>query len=831
MKKLSSYFLILVFLSSCSTIKYVPENELLLTKNTIYVDSVKSSKNTVSDLLLQRPNARALGLPLSLYFYNLGNPDGSKDIAEWEKNHPKWYHSFESLFSKKQSIAVANTFMNFNNWFLENGEAPVVIKDKKIQRTKQNLVNYYFTEGYFKAKVSSKKDTLKYKKGAVNYYISKGKPSFLDSIFTNIKSPTLDSIYKENASENFLTKGAQYKNENFIKETERIIKLFRNKGIYHFNENNILFDNDTLGNYEKTNVEIAISDRLIEKGGNYTSKPFKIQKIKKINIFTDYLYKLRNDPFKDSIKYNGVNYYAYNKLKYNPKYLSQSIFIQPNQLYTDSLRNLTRNHIRGLKNFKTTSIRYEELNDNELEANIYLTPIEKYTVGLETELARSNIRTFDVSAKFSITNRNTFKGAETFKLSVSGSYFNAASGFGWEVGSNISLEVPRFMAPFGLQKLVPKRMYPKTIFYTGISIQKNIALDKQNISLGIDYKWQYNKKRSIQLELLNAQYIRNLNVNNYFNIYNSEYSDLATVNEVYTSINTNAPTLEENSQNQDISTIVSVMSTIASDSNFQASNPTEYQNNINILNRYNIITSDFLIPVIAYNYTFNNQENLKDADFSYFKVRVANSGNIMGLLSNISNAKDQKTVFKLPLAQYFKTDLEYKKFWSIGETSVLAHRSFLGAIIRYNNSDIPFSKSYFAGGSNDIRAWKTYDLGPGSRPQALEYNIGSLKFLSSFEYRFNVVGSLKSALFVDVGNIWDITNSSFVDDASKFTGIKSLSDMAVAAGFGIRYDLKFLVARLDLGFKVREPYLNNSRWFQNANFTNAVYNIGINYPF
>ncbi len=827
MKKLSFYFLILVFLSSCSTIKYVSEDELLLTKNTIYVDSVKSSKSEVSDLLLQRPNAKALGLPLSLYFYNLGNPNGSKDVPEWKKNHPKTYNTFKKIFSEKQSISVANSFIGFNNWFLENGEAPVIIEDKKIKRTKQNLANYYFTEGYFRSKVSSKKDTLSEKKGAINYYITKGKPSFLDSIYTTIKSPVLDSIYKRNTAGSFLKKGKQYKNENFIKETDRIIQLFRNKGIYHFNENNILFDNDTLKEYTKTNVEIAISDRLIENNGEYTSKPFRVQKIKQINIFTDYLYKLRNNAFKDTMNYKGIDYFAYKKLKYNPKYLSQSVFLKPGQVYTDSLRNLTRNHIRGLKNFKTTSIRYTELNDDELEANIYLTPIEKYTLGLETELARSNIRTFDVSAKFSITNRNTFKGAENFKFSVSGSYFNSTSGLGWEVGSNISLEVPRFMAPFGLNKLVPKRMYPKTIFYTGISIQKNIALDKQNISLGIDYKWQYDKKRSIQLELINTQYIRNLNVDNYFSIYSSEYDELSEVVTAYDS----TYTLPDPNSSENVAEIVSYMNTISSDNSFEDSNPTEYQDNLNILNRYNIITSDFLIPVIAYNFTYNNQENNKDADFSYFKVRIANSGNIMGLLSNTTNSKGQKTAFKLPLAQYFKTDFEYKKFWSLSENSVLAHRSFIGAIVTYNNSDIPFSKSYFAGGSNDIRAWRTYDLGPGSRAQGLEYNIGSLKFLSSFEYRFNVVGSLKSALFVDIGNIWDITNSSLVDDASRFTGIKSLSDMAVGAGFGIRYDLKFLVARLDLGFKVREPYLTNSRWFQNTNFSNAVYNIGINYPF
>ena len=109
--------------------------------------------------------------------------------------------------------------------------------------------------------------------------------------------------------------------------------------------------------------------------------------------------------------------------------------------------------------------------------------------------------------------------------------------------------------------------------------------------------------------------------------------------------------------------------------------------------------------------------------------------------------------------------------------------------------------------------------------------MGSLKFLTSAEYRFNVVGKLKGALFVDAGNIWDITGSNFVDEAAKFKGLSSLQDIAVGSGFGARLDFNFLVVRLDVGFKTYEPYLKNEKWFQNYNFSNAVYNIGINYPF
>lgn len=820
MKKLSFYLLFLLFLGSCSSIKHVPKKEQLLTKNTIYVDSVKTSNDKIAELLLQRPNSRALGLPLPLYFYNLGNPNGSKDVAEWKKNHPRWYNMFKSVFSEKQSIGVAKTFIRLNDWFLNNGEAPVLIDKTKIKKIEKNLQVYYFTEGYFRAKVWSKRDTVAVKKGKLSYYILKGKPSFLDSITKNITSPVIDSLYITHQKKSFLKSGEQYKDRNFINEANRLIKLFRNNGVYHFAENNIEFDVDTL-NYQKPNVNIKISDRLVEKNGNYISKPFKIQTIKKINVFTDYSYELRNTTLNDTIKYNNITYFAHKKLRYNPKYLSQSLFIKPNQVYTDSLRVLTRTHLRRLKNFKTTSIRYRELNDNELEANIYLTPIEKYTLGGETELSRSNIRNFDVSAQFSILNRNTFKGAEIFKLAILGSYFNSNNGPGWEIGTNLSLEVPRFIAPFGINKSVPKRMFPVTRFSTGMNIQKNIALDKQNISVGIDYRWRFNKRKSIQLEVLNGQYIRNLNTENYFNIYRSEFNKLVDIARAY-NYTDNLESYNE---------IRRFMRTVALNGNFASTNSKAHQQNSNVLNRHNIITSDFLIPVIAYNFTYNSKDNLNDNTFSYFRIRIANSGNVLGFLTNEKNSLGKETLFNIPIAQYFKTDFEFKKFWDVGYNSVLAHRTFLGAIIPYNKSNIPFSKSYFAGGSNDIRAWKTYDLGPGRRSRGLEYNIGSFKFLTSLEYRFDLVGSLKSAIFIDAGNIWDISNSAFVEDDAKLNNFKSITDIAVGAGFGMRYDLKFLVVRLDLGFKAREPYLKNKRWFQNFNFGNVEYNIGINYPF
>jgi len=826
MKKLSFYIVLVVILISCNSVERIVQNEHLLTKNIIYIDSTKSTVKELNNYLIQKPNNKTLGFPISLYFYNRGNTNKPSTPSKWNKKHTISYGIIKNIFSEKQSIAYANTFIGFNNWFLKNGEAPVIINDVKIKRTVKNLQAYYMTNGYFKSTVTSKKNTpKKSKKGFVEYFITPRKPIFLDSIFTEISSPVIDSLYKETVSKSFLKSGDQYNDTNFRNEAKRLIKLYRNSGVYQFSENLVGFYGiDTARADYKTNVLLKIKDRFIDKDGVSIKKPLKIQTIKKVNIITDYTFTKKNQPYLDSISYNGITLHAYKKVRYNPKYLLQSVFVKPNEFYSDSLRNFTRTHLKSLKNFKSINISYKELNDDELEANIYLTPIEKYTLGLKTEFARSNIKKASISGEFSINNRNTFRGTELLKLAFSGSYFDSNNGAGWEVGTDISLEIPRFIAPFGLHKLVPKDMNPRTLFSVGTSLQKNVGLNRQNFTVFADYKWDFNKKKSIQLEIFNTQYIKNLNISDYFNVYRSEYEKLNDIASVKKGIN--------NYELEEINETLQFMREVAADNAFKTTNPIEYQNNANILNRYNILTSDFLIPTIAYTFTYNNQTNFKDTNFSFFRIRFANAGNVMGLLSKTKNANNVKTVFKIPIAQYFKLDLEYKRFWDIGNNAVFGIRSSLGVILPYEGSDVPFTKSYFVGGSNDLRAWQSYSLGPGKQNTGLEYNVGGLKFLTSAEYRFDIVGDFKGALFIDAGNIWDISKSSFVDNASKFSHLSSFQDIAIGTGFGLRYDLGFFVIRGDFGFKTYEPYLpKGQKWFSNYTFKQGVINVGINYPF
>ena len=834
MKKLSFYFLFFLFLSACNSTKHVAEDKHMLTQNYIYVDSVRNKSSELQKYILQKPNSRFLNLPFGLYFHNLGNHDKPKTPSEWGKENPNKYKFIKNIFSEKQSIAYANTFINLNNWFLSY-DSPVIVNENKVKRTADNLWAYYKNKGYFDSKVKETINRDSNKKATVDYHVTLGKPTLLDTIKVHIESPVLDSIYKASKTTSLLKKGAQYNDKVFRNEAKNVVKLFKNNGVYYFSEAALGFYVDSTRTDHKINVAFLIAkDRFKEVNNKYVKRDYKVHTIKEINVVTDYSYTQKGKVYQDTLQYKGINFLAHQKLKYNPKYLAQSIFFNPGDIYKDTLSNLTRNHLKSLKNFKSTNINFSPISgsNDALSMNIFLSPRDKYTLGFETELTHSNIREIGTSAKFSLTNRNAFKGAEILKFSFLGSYFNAQNGPGWEVGADASLEIPRFLAPFGLNKLVPKRMNPRTLFSLGSSFQKNIGLDRQTFTFLSDYRWQYNRKKTMQLEIFNTQYIQNLNVNRFFDIYSSEFRNLNTVAQNYDAINgTNFSPLSTDLNVQSTEALNFIREVEANNTGFQTTNPDDYDTVLNIQNRYNIVTSDFLIPIIAYSYTYNNQIDFKDNNFTFFKARVANSGNLLGLLSNNYNANGKKTLFKIPLAQYFKTDLEYKRFWDVGLNSVFGVRSFLGAIITYDNSDIPFTRSYFAGGSNDIRAWQTYELGPGSRNTGLEFNVGSFKFLTSAEYRFNLFGSLKGALFLDAGNIWDISRSKFIDDASKFSGLESLKEIAIGSGLGVRYDLNFFVLRFDVGFKTYEPYLEQGKWFKNFNFGSAVYNIGINYPF
>lgn len=263
---------------------------------------------------------------------------------------------------------------------------------------------------------------------------------------------------------------------------------------------------------------------------------------------------------------------------------------------------------------------------------------------------------------------------------------------------------------------------------------------------------------------------------------------------------------------------------------------TDLKSLLSIIERRYRLTENNLIFASSLTFTKTSQKDFWDKDFYSFKGKIESAGNTLSLFARISkqlqNQGGANTVFGVEYSQYIKTEFEFIKHWSLQKNTVFATRTFFGIAIPYGNAkSIPFSRSYFGGGSNDIRAWQSYSLGPGSSQSLLDFNEANMKITLSAELRYTIFGKLNGAIFADAGNIWNVQDNTSFDNA-KFNGIKSLKETALGTGFGFRYDFNFFVVRLDLGFKTYNPaFPENQRWMKEMRFDKSVLNIGINYPF
>ncbi|WAC01459.1 hypothetical protein N7U66_15750 [Lacinutrix neustonica] len=121
----------------------------------------------------------------------------------------------------------------------------------------------------------------------MNYNVTTGKPYIIDSISTKISTTIIDSLYKLSANKSFIELNRQYKSVDAVNERERITDHMRNSGVYHFSQDHIYLEYDTIGKTKKVKLEIQISDRQIRFEDTTLTEPFKIYKVKEVNIFTD----------------------------------------------------------------------------------------------------------------------------------------------------------------------------------------------------------------------------------------------------------------------------------------------------------------------------------------------------------------------------------------------------------------------------------------------------------------------------------------------------------------------------------------------------------------
>ncbi|RKS01533.1 BamA/TamA family outer membrane protein [Flavobacterium sp. 102] len=841
--KISLFILIGLIIFGCDSTKRVPDGKRLLTKNDIYVDDKKDNGEDITNQLYQKQNSSILGYRLRLNLYNLAKPKSDSLFKDKMIKNPKRYYRKAKWLSKKQVKRLGESFLysGLDDFLRKTGEAPVVLDTSSTRKSIRRLKSYYYNRGYFDVTAKYKIDSVDQKKVKLKYDINTGKPYIIDSISANISSKPLDSIYELRKRNSFIKTGQRYETSNFNEEKKRITEDFRNNGAFRFQQNYVNFDIDTIGKKHKPNVYLNIDDESIRTEDSITTKPFELYKISKVNIFTDHSPTNPNAAIQDSVTYNDINLYSVNKLKYRPKALTDGIFVTKGNYFSDFRTSVTSRYLSNLKVFNYPLIQYVEdpTQKNSLIANVYLTPRKKYTFGFSTDFTHSNIQDFGITGNTFLGIRNVFNGAETFEIGFRGNigsskdlanpnntFFNIS-----EIGVDAKLNFPRIFLPFKTDKIIPKTMIPYTTLSVGYSKQTNIGLDKQNFTSSLSYNWTPKRNTTFKFDLINIQFVKNLNPSNYFNIYKSSYN---TVNEIAQSYPTVNPAHFEDGNLRIEDGVLSFFDDVGD--GLVPVTLADAKSLLSIVERRARLIENNLIFASNVTFTKTSKKDLFDNEFYAIKAKVESAGNVLALIAKASeqlkNQNGANTFLDVEFSQYIKTEFEYIKHWDLSRKKVVAVKAFGGIAIPYGNSDdVPFSRSYFAGGTNDIRAWQSYSLGPGASGSFLDFNEANMKLTFSAEFRFNIFQKLNGALFTDVGNIWNVLDNTEEEDYI-FNGLKSLENIAVGTGFGFRYDFNFFIIRLDLGFKTYNPALEeNERWFREIRFNKSVLNIGINYPF
>ncbi len=823
---------IYLFISSCSTRIYENFEDPILVENVFEVNDSIVKRDPVSLLIQPSPINKFLGYPLGLAINNLAsqNPDEKFDV--WLKKNNR-ENRLKKLISQKQITQLKRYNKLFNNFLKGLGQEPIGLSDINYSDNVRRLKQFYNNIGYFDSEVNY--DTIiDNNQARVKYRVKTNDRYLLDSITVNIKSKDLDSLHRANIENSVLKKGEYFSINKLLLERDRIFSLFKNNGVYDFQQRSISYKVliDSTGAVKNIPIIINISNPSMDDN-------YEIKKIDQINVYVESLDELSNiESYTDSINYNGINIFSKGSLNYSPKSITEPIFFKKGDNYSEDNKLLTSRYFSNLGNFKYPRILMEK-KDSSLISSIYLLPRNRFSLGFDLDFTHSNIEDFGISFGTNLNIRNIFRGTENLSINLKNS-IGASRDIGipddsffnlFELGGNINLRIPRAILPINTEKIIQKDMNPITNIILGSTVQKNIGLDKQYYSGIYEVNWNPSILSKINFKLLDFEYVNNQNISNYFNVYRNSYDKLNYISSLYnidqSLINDNGDLTIPEGSDLFIDQVLNNQTSLSSSNDF-------YKDVNSILERKKRLTENNLIVGSSISINRNTQENFLDEDFSQLRIKLELVGNIFNevLRGNNLNSNGKVEISNILPSQYTKAEISYIKHLLLNKGDIIAFRAFSGVAIPYGNSDyIPFTRSYYAGGSNDNRAWKAYKLGPGSSNNINEFNEANFKIAFNLEYRSKISGKLNGAFFIDIGNIWNLSDN--VNDSSMtFDSFSDIGELAIGSGVGLRYDLNFFVLRLDTGFKTHNPAREKSeRWFNDFTLRKAVFNIGINYPF
>jgi len=788
--KIKLIFVLSLFTVSCSLQKSLLDEDLILEKTNIKINGNLIKKDSLSDLITFKENSKLLGIPFNAMISSSAKKNSDSIFDEWVSEQKK-QKKLNNIFSPKQVLQLKKYFKNFNDWKINNGEKISLIDSSEINRSLDNLNLYFQNIGYLDNSISYKVTKKPTKKAFVDFNIETGSRYYIGEINSKIESKIIDSIYKSNKSKSFIKENDFFKTKNFDLERNRLYTLFRNNGVYGFQINSISFSVkvDPSGNNYSLPVEIIID------GNNH--EIFKVNDIILKQVDNEVNFRFKDDFILSKIKFDKGS------------------------IFNDSLRKATLKELNSLDLFTFPSVQYDEINGNKLNANIILNNKKRFALGFGFDIKQSDIEDIGIAFENRFKSRNFFKNGENFNLSASGSVGKSGDKTISQVNYDLTIDFPRFLVFENSSKSLENK---RSFLSLGSSNQNNIGLDRNSFKFNYNYAWS-NSKNYYNFSPIEIELINNKNIENYFNIYSNSYEELNLISKKYTSdpkyfINNELSI--PNGINLFINDILNENLVVAND-DYSLVSYIEGRRKRLIANNL-IIGSSFQIS--------NNFDNRYDKrNFKQWKLKLKSSGNLASLVSKKNN-QGKKLISDLEFSQFIKMEYSFIRHWDISDNSIFALRYFGGIAVPFGNSDnIPFSESFFGGGSNDNRAWEVYKLGPGSSGAKNEFNEANFKLALNLEYRFKMFGNFNGALFSDIGNIWNIFDDTN-ESSRSFDGFKDLDELAIGSGFGLRYDSGLFIFRLDMGLKTYNPYLaKNRRWFKDFSLNKAVFNIGLNYPF
>lgn len=675
----------------------------------------------------------------------------------------------------------------FNRWILNTfGSTPKTIS--AVNPTTRSQIATYLLQnyGYFQGNVDyTLIDQKNPKKQKISYEINLGTAYMFDSIrysFPEIE----DSIIRATDHARHIKQDEQFSVVNLQLEKSRLTKEFRNNGFYYYRPDYISYFADSMQIPNRVKM-LVVPDKAM---------PARAKRQWRIGNISTYIRNSSNmrNQYSDSLNLKGLKIaYSGKKIPVKPRVMFRTFRFWKNQLFNQDKLDMTITNLNNMQVFSQVQFAFTPRDTTDtcdiLDVRLDATMDKLIDAEVDFNITQKSNSQIGPNLGLTFSKRNAFRHGEILSFKLKGSYE-------WQTNKSVTGQSSKIDSyETGLEASLT---YPWTAF-PGLATKIFRYPTSSSFKLSVDH---LNRAGYYRLLSFGAEAA-----------YKFQTSDV--VSHTFIPI-----TLTYNK----------LMETTAKFDSITASNQALY---ISLKNQF--------IPAMQYMLTYDNSRNTKQSRTTWFELTVKESGNIISGIMSASGQKfdkENKKLFGSPYSQFIKLTMELRNKFKITEKSLIATRLYTGAIFTYGNSSVaPYSELFYVGGANSIRAFSVRSIGPGcyydysGRGTYLD-QAGDFKIEANIEYRFNITGNLYGATFIDAGNVWLLKDDHSHPNGKLGDGgfFKSL---ALGTGLGLRYDLEFLVLRLDLGIGIHAPYdTGKSGYYNIPKFKDSLgLHFAVGYPF